>query len=118
MAQRQPTVTTTGAGSEELSNPPAADLSAAIDTLTQAAQALTTTSAQMMQMMHTLTSGTGVRKAPRGAVPAIQLNPWEDAPFSEAVPTQTPPLATPLSVAAPVNANPLLQTHILDPQPP
>jgi len=118
MAQRQPTVTTTGAGSEELSNPPAADLSAAIDTLTQAAQALTTTSAQMMQMMHTLTSGTGVRQVPLGAVPAIQLNTWEDDPFSEAVPTQNPPLATPLSVAAPVNANPLLQTHILDPQPP
>jgi hypothetical protein len=117
MAQRHSTGTAAGSG--ELSNPAAADaadLPAAIDTLTQAAQALTTTAAQMMQMMHTLTSGTGVGQARPGA-PATQVNTWEDDPFSEAVPTQNPPLGAPLSVTLPVNANPLLQTHILDPQP-
>jgi hypothetical protein len=122
MAQRHPTVTATdatAAGSEELSSPPAADLSAAINTLNQAAQALTTTVTQMMQMMHTLASGPMIGQAPPATgVPATQINTWEDDPFSEAVPTQNPPLATPLPVTAPVNANPLLQTHILDPQPP
>src|SRR5882724_10322436 len=121
MAQRHPTVTAsdaTATGSEGLSSPSAVDLSIAIDTLTQAAQALTTTATQMMQMMHTLTSGPSVGQAPPGGgVPATQINTWEDDPFSEAVPTQNPPLATPLPVTAPVNPNPLLQTHILDPQP-
>jgi len=117
MAQRQSSVTpseATAAGSGELSTAP--NLSTSIDTLTQAAQALVTTAAQMMQMMHTLTSGTAVGQA-RPGVPAAQVNTWGDDPFSEAAPTQNPPLSTPLSVTLPVNGNPLLQTHILDPQP-
>jgi hypothetical protein len=121
MAQRNPTVTATDAttaGSEELSSPSAVDLSAAINALNQAAQALTTTATQMMQMMLTVTSGPSVGQPPLGGgVPATQINTLEDDPFSEAAPTQNPPLATPLLVTAPVNANPLLQTHILDPQP-
>jgi hypothetical protein len=121
MAQRQSPITpsnATAAGSEEHSSPFAADFSAAIDTLTQATQALTNTAAQMMQMMHAVTSGTGVGQAAPGGVPASQINTWEDDPFSEGAPTQNPPLATPLPVTLPINANPLLQTHILDPQPP
>jgi hypothetical protein len=117
MAQRHPTGTAMTPGSEELSNPPATDLSGAINSLNQATQALTATATQMMQMMHTLMGGTGIGQASPGAGPATQINTLEDDPFSEAVPTQNPPIATPLSVTAPVNANPLLQTHILDPQP-
>jgi hypothetical protein len=121
MAQRNPTGTATDAmasGSEELSSPSEVDLSAAINALNQAAQALTTTATQMMQMMQTLTSGPSVgQPPPSGGVPATQINTLEDDPFSEAAPTQNPPLATPLPVTAPVNANPLLQTHILEPQP-
>jgi len=105
------------ADSGEFSNTPATDLSAAIDTLTQATQALTATAAQMMQMMHAVTSGTGLGQAAPGGAPAGQINTWEDDPFSEATPTQNPPLATPFPVTPPVNANPSLQTHILDPQP-
>src|SRR4030095_9310203 len=111
MAHRNPPVTATDAttaGSEELSSPSAADLSAAINTLNQAAQALTTTATQMMQMMLTVTSGPSVGQPPLGGVvPATQINTLEDDPFSEAVPTQNPPLATPLLVPAPVNATPL-----------
>jgi hypothetical protein len=120
MAQRHPTGSTT-TGSDELSNSTATDLSGAISSLNQATQALTATAAQMMQMMqmmHTLTAGAGIGHTPLGAGPAAQVNTWEDDPFSEAVATQNPPLATPLSVAAPVNANPLLQTRILELQQP
>ena len=101
MAQRNPTVTATDAVSEELSSPSAVDLSAAINALNQAAQALTTTASQMMQMMQTLASSPGVGQPPptRDAV-AAQINTLEDDPFSEAVPTQNPPLATPLLVTA------------------
>jgi hypothetical protein len=94
VTQQNPTATMTGAGNQELSSSAAADLSAAISTLTQAAQALTTTAGQMMQMMQTVTSGTSVGQAPSGAAPATQINinTWEDDPFSEAIPTQNLPL--------------------------
>ena len=88
MAQRHPTGTAMAADSGEFSNTPATDLSAAIDTLTQATQALTATAAQMMQMMHAVTSGTGLGQAAPGGAPAGQINTWEDDPFSEATPTQ------------------------------
>jgi hypothetical protein len=117
MAQRHSTGTAT-TDSEELSNTPASDLAGAVNSLNQATQALTATAAQMMQMMHTLTGGAGIGQASPGAGPAVQINTWEDDPFSEAAATQNPPLATPLSVAAPANANPLLQTRILDMQQP
>jgi len=47
----------------------------------------------------------------------IQVNAWEDDPFSQAIPTANPPLATP--VAAPIlrNTNPRLQTSIIEPAP-
>jgi hypothetical protein len=106
----------TTAISDTLSGPSAADLSTAIHTLTQATQVLTTTATQMMQVMQTLASGTGVSQLPRAAV-ATQINTWEDDPFSEAVPTTNPPLATPLAVPVPSNTNALLQTNIVEPQP-
>jgi hypothetical protein len=85
--------------------------------LTQATQALTTTATQMMQIMQTLTSTPTIRQAPPGGAVATQINTWEDDPFSEAVPTQNPPAATPRLVPVPVNTNTLLQIHIVEPQP-
>jgi hypothetical protein len=70
-------------------------LAGAVNSLNQATQALTATATQMMQIMHTLTGGAGIGQAAPGAGPAVQINIWEDDPFSEAVVTQNPPLATP-----------------------
>ena len=78
MAQRNPTVTATdatAAGSEELSSPSAVDLSSAINALNQAAQALTTTATQMMQMMLTVTSGPSVGQPPY-SMPAPRCALW------------------------------------------
>jgi len=114
MAQRQNVPTLTegpSTGSEGLASTSAAELSAAIQTLTQAAQALTTIANQMMHVMQ-LPPG-----RPEPPTPLTQINTWEDDPFSEAVPTTNPPLATPLAVDTPVNTNPLLQTQILGPRP-
>src|SRR5438477_1594353 len=109
MAQRQNVPTPTevpSTGSEGLASPSAAELSAAIQTLTQAAQALTTIATQML---HVMQSPPG---QPASAPPLTQTNTWEDDPFSEAVPTTNPPLATPQAVDTPENTNPLLQTQI------
>src|SRR5919197_4129554 len=73
-------------GSEGLASPSAAELSAAMQTLTQAAQALTTIANQMMHVMQ-LPPG-----RPEAPTPLTQVNTWEDDPFSEAVPTTNPPL--------------------------
>ena len=114
MAQRQNVPTPTevsSTGSEGLASTSAAELSAAIQTLTQAAQALTTIANQMMNMMPI---SPGRQESP---TPLTQINTWEDDPFSEAVPTTNPPLATLQAVDTPVNTNPLLQTQILGPRP-
>jgi hypothetical protein len=114
MAQRQNVPTPTevpSTGSEGLASTSAAELSAAIQTLTQAAQALTTIANQMMNVMQI---PPGRQEPP---TPLTQINTWEDDPFSEAVPTTNPPLATPQAVDTPVNTTPLLQTQILGPRP-
>src|SRR3954451_8304647 len=110
---RHPSAGTTPAD-DEASKPSLSDLSAAIDSLTQAAQTLTTAAAQIMQM---LTSGTGIGQIEPSSARIQHINAWEDDPFSEAVPTENPPLSAPLSVAIPRNLNPLLQTRILGQQP-
>lgn len=107
----------TDAATEESSNSSATDLSTAVNTLTEAAQALTATAGQMMQMLHTLATGIDWGQSGAWPRPAAQINTWEDDPFSEAVATHNPPLGTPLAVAVPVNSNPLLQTQLLEPQP-
>src|SRR3954469_15174633 len=112
MVQRS-TAATTPTGNDGVSGPSLSDLSAAIDSLTQAAQTLTTAAAQIMQILQTLTSGTGTGQPGPNLPRAQQINTWGDDPFSEAVPTENPPLAAPMSVDVPANANPLLQTHIL-----
>jgi hypothetical protein len=121
MAYEPTTVTEANAastGGEALSIPPMADLSATIQALAQATQALTTTATQMMYMMQSLTSAPSLRQVPPGgAAVATQINTWEDDPFSEAVPTPNPSLATPLVAPVPVNTNALLQIHIVEPQP-
>src|SRR5262252_7146604 len=102
--------------SNALSESTPADLSTAIDALTQATQTLTAAATQMMQMLQTLAGGPGGPPPPPSVV-TTQVNTWEDDPFSEAVPTTNPPLATPLAVPVPSNTNALLQTHIVEPQP-
>jgi hypothetical protein len=117
----EPTITTAtdtaSTRGEVLSTPSAADLSAAVQALTQATQALTTTATQMMQLMQTLPSAPSLRPPPPGGAVATQINTWEDDPFSEAVPTPNPPLAAPLAVPVPSNPSVLLQTHIVEAQP-
>ena len=109
MAQQQIVPTPTevpSTGSEGLASTSTAELSAAIQTLTQAAQALTTIATEMMRVIQNPPG----RQEP--LTPLAQINTWEDDPFSEAVPTTNPPLATPLAIDTPVNNNPLLQTQI------
>jgi hypothetical protein len=105
-------------GNDRLSGTSATELTAAVHALTQAAQALTTTATQMMQMMQTLPgpAGLGQSRPGAGAV-TIQINSLEDDPFSEAVPTPTPPAAPPLAVPAPGTTHALLPTRIIEPQP-
>src|SRR5262249_21912907 len=96
------------------------DLATAIQTLTQAVQTLTTTTTQMMQTVQALVSSQPQPPDGRvrdGGLQATQVNTWEDDPFSEAVPTSNPPLATLLAVPVPRNNNVLLRTHIVEPQP-
>jgi hypothetical protein len=121
MAYEHPISTTAEApstGNDMLSGTSATELTAAVHALTQAAQALTTTATQMMQIMQTFPSppALGQTRPGAGAV-TIQINTLEDDAFSEAVPTQNPPQATPLAVPMPVNTNALLQTRIIEPQP-
>src|SRR3954447_13484965 len=109
MVQRS-TAATTPTGNDGVSGPSLSDLSAAIDSLTQAAQTLTTAAAQITQ---TLAIGAGTGQPAPNLRRAQQISTWGDDPFSEAVPTENPPLAAPIPVNIPTNANPLLQTHIL-----
>jgi hypothetical protein len=121
MAYEHPISTAAEASStanDMLSGMSATDLTSAVQALTQATQALTTTATQMMQMMQTFPSPPSLGQVQRrGDAVTTQINTWEDDPFSEAVPTQNPPLATPLAVSGAVNTNALLQTRITEPQP-
>jgi hypothetical protein len=99
------------------------DVSAAVQSLTEVAQSLATSASQMMQMLQMMqqlmqgrAQGAGPTTVP--AATAAQINTWEDDPYSEATPTDDPPLATPIKVAVPVNPAPLLQFRITTPGPP
>src|SRR3954467_12891503 len=86
MVQRS-TAATTPTGNDGVSGPSLSDLSAAIDSLTQAAQTLTTAAAQI-----TLAIGAGTGQPAPNLRRAQQISTWGDDPFSEAVPTENPPL--------------------------
>src|SRR3954463_4877736 len=108
------------------------DLTPVVEALTQATQALVTTTNQLMQFAYALTVPTsgggggqegggqagygGVGPGP-GAPLQAQINIWEDDPFSEATPTPNPRNPSPIVVSVPLNNNPRLQTAIVEPRP-
>jgi hypothetical protein len=98
----------------------AGELSTAIQNLTQATQLLTAAAAQMTRTMQSMPPSTPTSQPNLGGSgsAAATINTLEDDPFSEATPTANPSNATPLVVNVPVNNAPLLQTRILDPEPP
>src|SRR5687768_16665160 len=79
-------------------------LSIALQALTQATQALTATATQMMQAVHSM----GTPDGRVHAEPSVQINVWEDDPFSEIVPTTNPVSSVPTAVNVPVFNAPLL----------
>jgi hypothetical protein len=90
-------------------------LATTVHSLAQVAQSLadsTTHLADALRLMHQMMPGMGQAPAGVAAGPAVQINAWEDDPFSEETPTDDPPLATPIQVPLPVNNQPQLQFHI------
>ena len=88
------------------------DLAGATQVLAQAVQTLSGTMAQLQRMT---SMGAGI--TPQAAVQIIQINTWDDDPFSELTPTADPPVAPVITVDVPVNNNPQLQTAIVEPRP-
>jgi hypothetical protein len=99
------------------------DLAEALNAIAQAAKAQAASAAQIMQMMQQMVQmmqqaqavGPGFGAGAVGAPAAVQINIWEDDPFSEEVPTADPPLAATIGVPVPQNNNALLQTRINEP---
>jgi hypothetical protein len=97
----------------EASPPKQDDLAEIIVALRQVTEVLTTAGNQFQQFAESAVAGGGPPGA--AAAAAVEINTWDD-PFSEAIPTLNPPLATPRPVALAVNANPRLRTSIVEPQ--
>ncbi len=132
---RQPGVTGRTADTEiEASQTSQGDFSTALEALTNATQALVSTTNQLMQFAQGFTSpvpgggagggqGGGSQAGLGGAGPApglqpqTQINTWEDDPFSEAVPTANPRNAATIAVGIQLSTNPRLQTTIGEPRP-
>jgi hypothetical protein len=99
------------------------DLRSAAEALLEAAQSMVRSGNQLTQLMQTMTSTPGLgmlqgQSSAAGQAPmTVQINTWEDDPFSEAVPTTNPPIATPVAANLPQNDNPRLQTTIVEPRP-
>lgn len=94
------------------------DLASTARALTQAAQTLTVVANQLMQVLQTIPPGalpSPQQAGPGTTTPVVEINTWEDDPFSEETPTFNPPTAATLAVAAPNNHNPWLQTAIVEP---
>ena len=99
------------------------NLAAAAQKLTEVADDIRSSLKEMTRLLQSMTQEAG-RLAPQpergeapgagvGAAPGIQVNHWEDDPFSEAVPTTNPPLATPVATDLPTNGHALLQTEVV-----
>jgi hypothetical protein len=102
---------------------PQQELRAAITALTEATRSLAATSQQLAQlsqgggsMLAGQPGGPGVGTPASPSVLAT-VNAWEDDPYSQAVPTANPPVATLDVRPIPSNTNPRLQTRIAEPQP-
>jgi len=93
------------------------DLAPVVEALTQATQALVSTTNQLMQFAQGFASpAPGVTGGGREGGGQAQINTWEDDPFSEAVPTPDPRNPQPITVDVPLNNNPRLQTAIVEPR--
>jgi hypothetical protein len=90
-------------------------LSGATQALTQATQQLTATAAQLSALTQSRATETTVPDTT--AAVAVQINTWEDDPFSEASPTANPVRGQPIAVAAPRINQPLLRFVIAGQQP-
>ncbi|MFN2565438.1 MAG: hypothetical protein ABR499_10565 [Gemmatimonadaceae bacterium] len=90
-------------------------LSGAAQALTQATQQLTATVAQLSVLTQTRATETGARDTT--AATAVQINVWEDDPFSEASPSPAPTRPQPITVGLPSVASPLLQVAIAGQRP-
>jgi hypothetical protein len=90
-------------------------LAGAAQALTQATQQLTATVAQLSAVTQGRAADTGVRVTTPAA--AVQINAWEDDPFSEASPTPTPTRPQPVTVGAPNLSAPFLRVVITGQQP-
>jgi len=94
------------------------DLAPVVEALTQATQALVSTTNHLMQFAQGFTSLPPGGGAPAGpGLPSAQINVLEDDLFSEAVATTNPHNASPIAVDLPLNSNPRLQTAIVEPRP-
>jgi hypothetical protein len=110
------------------------DLAPVVEALTQATQALVSTTNQLMQFAQGFAgpapvggggggqegggqASLGGAGPGTGFPPQAQINVWEDDPFSEAVPTPNPRNPSPVAVDVPLNSNPRLQTAIVEPRP-
>ena len=109
------------------------DLAPVVQALTQATQALVSTTNQLMQLAQGFASpapsglggqpGAGGQASLGGAGPGSgippqsQINIWEEDPFSEAVPTPDPRNPSPLAINVPLNNNPRLQITVVEPGP-
>jgi hypothetical protein len=98
------------------------DLASVVEALTQATQALVSTTNQLMQFAQGFVSpapgggGAGGQEG-RGQAGLAQINIWEEDPFSEAVVTPDPRNTSPVAVDVPLNNNPRLQTTTVEPRP-
>jgi hypothetical protein len=85
--------------------------------LAQTAQLLNSVSQQLIQALQGLAGAApaGLQQAVGGVVaPTVQINTWEDDPFSEEITTADPAIAATLAVPAPVNNNQRLLTAIVE----
>src|SRR3954469_20669954 len=94
------------------------DLAEAIHAIADAAKAQAASAAQIMRLMQQMAQSmqqlqaVGAGATAAAPATAVQINIWEDDPFSEETPTRDPSLAATIAVPAPVNNHPLLQTRI------
>ncbi len=96
--------------------PSAGDIGLIAATLTE----LKRSNDQISQMLQMAISGLGLAQGQEPAIglpTTVQVNAWEDDPFSQAVATVNPPVATPVARPLPLNSNPRLQTSIVEPRP-
>jgi hypothetical protein len=90
------------------------DVSLIITALNQVKRALDSTNDQLAQLAERFAAGAGAGEV----AAAAQTNIFEDDPYSEAVATPSPPLASVIAASVTASTNPRLRTTIVEPRPP